>query len=82
MRTRLVLRLHFTFHAIFVIDNFVLFVLFVVFELVVKHYVFLKFVFVVQEERMLHDIRKTQPFLAVYNENSFEEVLKIVGLFL
>jgi len=81
MRSWLILGLHLTIHAIFIIDDFILLVLFVIFELVVKNYIFFELVFVVQKERMLDNVGKTHSLLAVYYEDSLEEILKFVDLF-
>lgn len=81
MRPGIVLGLHLAIKTVLVLIDFIFEELLVFFQLVVEDDIVFELVFVVREQRMLHDVGKGHSLLAVHHEYSLEEIFKIRHLF-
>jgi hypothetical protein len=75
MRPRIILRLHLAIEAILIFIYLILEKLLVFFQLVIENNIVFELVFVVCKERMLNNVRKGHPLLAIYHEYSLEKIL-------
>jgi hypothetical protein len=82
MRPGLILWLHLAFHTVLMVDQFILFVLFIILQLFVKNHILFKLVLVIQEKRVLDNIRETHPLLTINHEYFLKKILEFIHPFL
>ena len=77
MSSWLIFRLHLRISSILEFINFILKILFVFLQFIVKNNIFFELVLIIVEKRMLHNIGKSHSFFTINHKNPPEEVLQL-----